>query len=136
MATRISKYPQLFSLPGDLETVPSLNGRYCKECGHVTFPPQDFGCEKCGAGPEKLELKILQGRGVLLRSATAYDKGNPAFVVASIKLVDGPVIEGIMNCEVDAELKVGLPVEALLVENGENPAGQVILDCQFKVLGG
>lgn len=132
----VERYPALFSMPENAGEVPSLNGRYCKGCGYVMFPPQDYGCDRCGAGPELLEPKTLAGVGTLKRYTTVFHQNKPSFVMGSIQLEGGPPIEALLDKKEDAGLQPGLPVEAVLVENGENKEGDTVLDYCFKVREG
>lgn len=74
----------------------TLQGVACAKCGHLAFPEQHYGCEKCGATGDDLQSRALVARGTLLSRATVnlhYGKDIDApFVVGSIKLDDGPAV--------------------------------------------
>jgi uncharacterized OB-fold protein len=72
---------------------PALLGGACA-CGHVFFPLQAYGCERCGG--TDLQPRALSGAGRLLAAARVHlhtGKGREApFTVGSIRLEDGPII--------------------------------------------
>lgn len=74
----------------------TLQGVACAKCGHLAFPEQHYGCEKCGATGDDLQSRALAARGTLLSRATVnlhYGKDIDApFVVGSIKLDEGPAV--------------------------------------------
>ncbi len=73
---------------------PLLAGCRCAACGHVSFPYQSFGCEKCGsADPKPAQLRA---RGTLVSFAQVHrhagkDIAAP-FAMGEIRLDDGPLI--------------------------------------------
>jgi len=107
--------PNLFSVSPE----PMLKGGYCRACGYVFFPPQSYGCEFCGAPPEKLEPKSLKGRGVLSSFATVnlhQDRGiETPFTVGVIVLDDGPAIRAVLTHKTDEGLKIGDRMHAVVV---------------------
>jgi uncharacterized OB-fold protein len=79
---------------------PSLHGRRCSACGYVFFPPHDFGCESCGALPERVESMALAGAGVLRSVAVVHRHGGSSiqapFSVGEIALDDGPMVRAVL----------------------------------------
>ena len=79
------------------------SGRRCADCGYVFFPPHDFGCEACGALPERTEPTVLAGAGVLRSFATVHRHGGPSieapFVVGEIALDAGPMVRAVIAGE-------------------------------------
>jgi uncharacterized OB-fold protein len=73
---------------------PALLGGACANCGYIFFPPQPYGCERCGS--LDLEPHVLSGAGTLLASARVHlhaGKSREApFTVGAIALDDGPVV--------------------------------------------
>jgi uncharacterized OB-fold protein len=98
---------------------PTLNGGRCRACGYVFFPPQSYGCESCGAPPEKLEPKSLKGEGVLSSFATVnlhQDQGiETPFTVGVIVLDEGPAIRAVLTHKTDEGLKIGDRMRAVVV---------------------
>ena len=45
-------HPDLYRRHGDSV---ELLGMKCARCGHVAFPRQSYGCEKCGASGDAIE---------------------------------------------------------------------------------
>jgi uncharacterized OB-fold protein len=93
--------PALYKASGTpaLRDHPALIGGRCV-CGHVFFPMQHYGCERCGRHGENLSTIELTGRGRLIASAEVHmhmGKGRQApFVVGSIALEDGPMVRTLL----------------------------------------
>jgi len=109
---------------------PALLGGACA-CGHVFFPLQAYGCERCGG--TDLQPRTLSGAGRLLAAARVHlhaGKGREApFTVGSIRLEDGPIIRTLI---VDDEPppRPGAAMVSLLAPV-TNPEGVVSLDLRF-----
>ncbi|MCA8900601.1 MAG: OB-fold domain-containing protein [Hyphomonas sp.] len=102
------------------ENPPRLKGQRCGNCGRVSFPPNPYGCESCGASGAAIHEQLLKGKGRLLAFVTTRHapqrRISVPFTVASIALEDGPVIRGLMSLPTDEGLHVGDSVEAVAVE--------------------
>jgi len=102
-------------------TPPSLRGQRCGACNSLSFPPNPYGCEKCGAPAAELIDHALAGRGRLQAFATTFlapCKDMPApFTIASIALEDGPVVRALLTSPTDESLSIGDVVQAVLVKN-------------------
>ncbi|MEQ9640756.1 MAG: zinc ribbon domain-containing protein [Alphaproteobacteria bacterium] len=115
----MSPKAQLFKdgAPGDPAV---LVGRKCVACGRVHFPPQDYGCEGCGAhGDDFPEVEIggagrIKGVAALHRHDLA-GVPKPAYI-AEIELDDGPALEAILDADDGAGMTAGDRVSAVLVE--------------------
>ena len=90
----------------------------CPSCGQRQFYPRAI-CTSCGGDPEWEEAS---GRGTVYTFTVIRQQGAKPFrdelpyVVAMIKLDEGPMMMGnITGCEVDV-VTVGMPVEAYVVE--------------------
>lgn len=94
MANNGSKGSALFSESADGRV--TLQGVACEKCGHLAFPEQHYGCEKCGATGDDLVSRPLAAKGTLLAFATVnLHRGkdiDAPFVVGSIRLDDGPTV--------------------------------------------
>jgi len=114
---------------------PTLNGAHCRACGYVFFPPQWYGCEVCGAGPEQLESKSLTGQGKLSSFATVHlhqGKGIEApFTVGVIVLDDGPAIRAVLTEKTDAGLKIGDHRRAVLVAFADDESNAPVKELRF-----
>src|SRR5690554_2627965 len=101
MATPLKK-PQLYSpAQGHEATAGSpaaLNGVKCT-CGHVAFPPQQYGCERCGRHGSDLQAVRLNGQGRLLASSTVHMHAAAypvaPFTVVEVELEHGVVTRGL-----------------------------------------
>lgn len=112
--------------------LPTLIGREC-QCGHVYFPPQDYGCEKCGASGAALKPRMLQGQGTLVSWATVHMHAKPypkaPFVVGKIALNEGPVMRALLKVDDESGLQAGMPVVAVMVPVDEK---QDLVDLWFE----
>ena len=138
MPSRVAAQPELYS--ANAETPPALNGGRCQVCGYVFFPPQHYGCEACGAPPEKLEAVSLLGAGVLHSFATVHlhqSKGIEApFTVGVIVLDDGPTTRALLTARTDEGLKIGDRVESVLAPAGVDDDGKEVVELRFAKVGG
>ncbi len=117
------------ALPGN----PSLLGGRCN-CGHVFFPMQNYGCEKCGASADHLKPHRLAGSGKILALATVHlhaGKGRQApFTVATIALDDGPTVRTLLDQASERDAKPGLAVVTKLIDVPRED-GPALLDLRF-----
>ena len=112
---------------------PTLNGRRCRACGYVFFPPQSYGCEYCGAPGDQLEAKALIGAGALASFATVHlhqgKEIEAPFTVGLIVLDDGPAVRAILTQRTDEGLKIGDRMRAVIV--GTNSEGGPARELRF-----
>jgi uncharacterized OB-fold protein len=120
--------PDLYALEDDGNVI--LKGARCR-CGYTFFPPQHYGCEKCGstgAAPA-----TLRGRGKLVASAMVHIHSRPGreapFVIGTIKLVDGPVVRALLAGSLDG-LCPGTAMTAILTSISSED-GKERLDLRF-----
>jgi uncharacterized protein len=109
--------------------IPQLRARRC-ECGHVFFPPQAYGCERCGRLPGAQAEALLDARGVLTAVAAVrvHTKRPVPYWVGRIALDGGPVIDAVLT---DADgLASGRRVVGRLVAVAD-ASGVEALDCLF-----
>ncbi|GAA5232528.1 hypothetical protein FOZ76_00570 [Verticiella sediminum] len=107
-------------------------------CGHVAFPPQAYGCERCGRDGDALTIGRLDGAGRLLASARVHlhaaDYPKAPFTVVEVALDDGPVVRALLAGDGgDVRLPAGTPMQACLGEDMD--AGQTSLDLRFVPVG-
>ena len=133
MARRVARRKTLFTVPESPEAPPALLCGRC-ECGHVFFPAQRLGCDRCGAHGDRIEIVEVAARGVLRAFATAHrpkpEEGQRPQVVGTVMLDAGPAFEVILDAREEA-LAVGQRVRGLLVESGHDDEGQIVMDCLF-----
>jgi uncharacterized OB-fold protein len=118
MTERVARDQTLYTQPSSPGGVPALRGGRCDACGYVFFPPHTYGCESCGAGPERIEPALLPGEGTLRTFATVHQQrgleGQVPFVVGVVRLDAGPELEAILVCSDESELVIGSRVHATL----------------------
>ncbi len=109
---------------------PALIGGRCV-CGHVFFPMQTYGCEKCGRYGEDLKRISLSGRGRLLAFARVHLHARPypkvPFTVVVVALDDGPVIKALLDPAVDDDLRSGAVMVTRLVRQRREGGAQNVL---------
>jgi uncharacterized protein len=109
---------------------PCLRAVRCAACGSLAFPPQHYGCERCGA--TELADVSLESRGTVIASSMVHVHAQPApatpFAMAEVRLDDGPVVRArLSTCGFDPH---GRRVHGVLRET-EPESG--ILEFQFEV---
>jgi len=113
----------------------NLVGEICESCGAKLFPPRDI-CPECEV-PAKTPF-TFSGRGEVYSYATAYHsptsfKKYVPYVVALVKLEEGPLITAQLTDVDPEEVKIGLPVEMVtrkIQETGD--AGIIIYGYKFR----
>ncbi len=109
---------------------PALIGGKCG-CGHIFFPMQTYGCEKCGRYGEDLKKVSLSGRGRLLAFARVHLHARPypkvPFTVVVVALDDGPVIKALLDPAVDDDLRSGAVMVTRLVRQRREGGAQNVL---------
>lgn len=109
---------------------PNLNGGRCRACGYIFFPPQFYGCEVCGGGPEQLEPLALAARGTLSSFATVHlHQGSDIeapFTVGVILLEAGPAVRAILAQRTDEGLRIGDRMHGVLAPTGKKDGGEVV----------
>ena len=133
MPIHTAVHPELYS--PDPADNPSLSGGKCRACGYVFFPPQRYGCESCGAPPEKLDAVQLAGRGTLHSYATVHlymgkDIEAP-FTIGLIILDDGPAIRSTLTNRTDAGLAIGDRMKSVLVAASTDREGNETVELRF-----
>ena len=133
MPEAVAAHPELYAADSNPE--PALNGRRCRACGYVFFPPQAYGCESCGAAPTEFDTLALRGSGTLQSFATVHvhhGKGIEApFTVGVIALDDGPVVRAILTERTDVGLTIGDRMHSTLVPVGSDEGGKQIVELRF-----
>jgi len=90
------------------ENGPHLMVGRCQGCGYRFHPPQQYGCEACGATDDSLESIAVPARGELFSFATVHlhpTEPTP-FTIALTTLDDAPEI--VIESRLDhAEPRIG-----------------------------
>lgn len=91
----------------------SLIGEVCPDCDGKIFPPRDV-CPHCEeqAGPDFQ----FSGKGEVYSFTTIHTppaefEGNAPYIVALVKLEEGPLITAQLTDVDEAEVKIGMPLE-------------------------
>ena len=131
------KKPELYSPAHEHDAAPGaaalLHGMRCT-CGHVAFPPQQYGCERCGRHGDDLRPVSLSGRGRLLASsvvhmhAAAYPVAP--FTVVEVELEEGVVTRGLLAGDQAGGAKPGALLRSVLQAEPAADGGEV-LDLRF-----
>lgn len=76
-----------------------LHGRRCSACGLVIFPPQLYGCPKCGTAGDKLEPAQLPAIGRL--HSFAIVNQHPVlptpYTIVEVELDSGSLIRALFD---------------------------------------
>ena len=112
---------------------PLLLGMACRKCGHVAFPEQSYGCEKCGE-TEGIESRALPCSGVLSSFATVNlhrpERINPPFIIGEVRLDAGPTIRITMREASEENLAIGMSVHGVLFKFTD-PKGEEYTELRF-----
>ena len=90
-----------------------LVGEVCPHCNEKIFPPRDV-CPHCG-GEAKKEY-TLSGRGevysyTMMQDAPSGFENTTPYMVALVKLEEGPVVTAQLTDLGSEPVKIGMPVE-------------------------
>jgi len=91
----------------------ALVGEICPHCQVKIFPPRDI-CPDCGR--EARETFQFSGRGEVYSYTTVYEppagfEDNAPYMVALVKLEEGPLVTAQLTDLGDAAPDIGMPVE-------------------------
>lgn len=101
---------------------PMLRCRRCGRCGALSFPPQHYGCEACGApDTDRVEELVAPHGSVLARATVQRDVfGHPVpYTVVEVALDAGPVVRVLAFDERGEGLEIGGRVRGVLAPTGE-----------------
>lgn len=134
MSERVAKRPTLFTLPPAPSTETKLRGARCSS-GHLFFPPQQIGCEVCGAYGDEIEIIELDASGTLQSFALSHRQQRPGstapLIIGTVALDAGPALEVVLDVDDTAGLSCGQRVAGHLVDIGEDESSRRIVDCFF-----
>jgi hypothetical protein len=114
-----------------------LEGEECPHCEAKIFPPRDI-CPECGK-PAK-EPHPLSGRGEVfsfttVKSAPADFAKYTPYIVALVKLAEGPMVTAQLTDVAPEDVEIGMPVEMVtrrLRDQGDE--GTIIYGYKFRPL--
>ncbi|MBC7238164.1 MAG: Zn-ribbon domain-containing OB-fold protein [Chloroflexi bacterium] len=113
----------------------SLVGEICPHCAARLFPPRDV-CPECG-GAAKQRLSF-SGRGLVYSHATVYSAPQgfeeyAPYVVALVKLEEGPLVTAQLTDVNPDEVHIGMEVEMVTRKlREEGPAGIIHYGYKFR----
>jgi uncharacterized protein len=134
--------PDVFTWPAD---EPQLVGSRCSACGAVTFPVPP-SCARCGS--VDVEPHLLARRGTLWTFTTQeflpkepYAGGETAetfrpYGVGLVQLGDEVRVEGRLTESDPAKLRIGMPVELVVVPFRVDPDGTEVMTFAFAPVDG
>jgi hypothetical protein len=113
----------------------SLTGEVCPHCQAKLFPPRDV-CPHCG-GAAKTPFRF-SGKGSVYSFATLYNppegfEAYAPYVVALVKLVEGPLVTAQLTDVTPPEVHIGMKVEMVtrkMREEGED--GLILYNYKFR----
>ena len=78
----------------DFLTVPAVS---CDACGSTRWPPQEYGCEVCGAHGPSIRQVQLPAAGTLRSHAWVYrhPTAPEPYLVVEVALDDGPLVRAL-----------------------------------------
>ena len=115
----------------------SLVGEICPHCGARLFPPRDI-CPKC-SGPAMTAFRF-SGKGLVYSFSTTYTAPRgferyAPYLVALVKLDEGPLVTAQLTDVDRDEVYVGMPVEMVtrkMREEGDD--GLILYNYKFRPL--
>ncbi|HHX65834.1 MAG TPA: Zn-ribbon domain-containing OB-fold protein [Chloroflexi bacterium] len=113
----------------------SLVGEVCPHCGAKLFPPRDV-CPKC-KGPAKTTFSF-SGKGVIYSFSTIYSapsgfEAYAPYLVALVKLDEGPLVTAQLTDVDPGQVYIGMPVEMVtrkMREDGDS--GLILYNYKFR----
>ena len=117
----------------------SMVGEVCPHCNAKIFPPRDV-CPECGG--EAKDTFAFSGRGevysftTIYEAPTGYDTNTP-YVVALVKLNEGPMITAQLTDLGEEPVEIGMPVEMITrkMRNDGDERGLIVYGYKFRPLG-
>lgn len=99
-----------------------LIGEECGHCENKIFPPRDI-CPNCGK--EAHEEFEFSGKGEVFSHTVMYEApaghdGNAPYVVALVKLEEGPMVTAQLTDINPEQVRIGMPVEMVTRRLGDN----------------
>lgn len=112
-----------------------LEGARCEDCGERVFPARPV-CPECRG--RNMRPYRFRGRGELYSYSTMYHapegyESYVPYIVALVRLEEGPLVTAQLSDVDPAELRLGMPLEMVtrkLVEQGED--GLIVYGYKFR----
>ncbi len=115
-----------------------LVGEICPNCSAKLFPPRDI-CPECGK--EAKNLYNFSGKGEVYSYTTVYEapagyEEYAPYMIALVKLDEGPLVTAQLTDIGDSEVEIGTPVEMVtrrLRQDGDE-RGMLVYGYKFRPL--
>ncbi|AOY94476.1 hypothetical protein BKK79_21245 [Cupriavidus sp. USMAA2-4] len=102
----------------ETQGAPSLAVLRCGACGKPTYPATAYGCQYCGADPERGTVEQMSTWGRLRNYVTVHAPlvrdMPPPFVVGEVEFAEGIREEVLLDVASEAELAPGMMVQGVL----------------------
>ncbi len=114
-----------------------LVGEVCPNCHEKLFPPRDV-CPHCG-GPARTPY-VFSGKGTVYSFTTLYSPPDEyakyaPYIVALVKLEEGPLVTAQLTDIDRDEVAIGLPVEMVTRKmHEEGDEGVIVYNYKFRPL--
>jgi hypothetical protein len=113
-----------------------LVGEVCPHCQVKIFPPRDI-CPDCGK--EAKDIYQFSGKGEVYSFTTIYEppsgfEENVPYIVALVKLEEGPLVTAQLTDLGDTPVEIGMPVEMVtrrLRQDGDE-RGVIVYGYKFR----
>lgn len=112
-----------------------LVGETCDNCGVKLFPPRDV-CLACEAPAQ--ELYTFTGLGEVYSYTTIYDapagfEHNAPYMVALVKLEEGPLVTAQLTDITEDEIFIGMPLEMVTRKlRTDGTEGMIVYGYKFR----
>lgn len=113
----------------DEGTEGTLLGRKCQDCGEVFFGQPRFclRCTSANLAPMDLSPEGVVTTYTIVRQAPPGWQGQVPYLLATVKLPEGPrVASEVIDCATE-DLKTGLPVQMVVRVGGTDSQGNEIV---------
>lgn len=116
-----------------------LVGETCDHCGVKLFPPRDV-CLECEA--PAYELFTFSGLGEVYSFTTVYDAptgfdGMAPYMIAMVKLEEGPIVTAQLTDVLPGEVEIGMPVEMVTRKlRTDGDEGMIVYGYKFRPILG
>lgn len=111
-----------------------LLGRKCQECGEIFFGAPRF-CLKCTSGdlkPIELSKEGVVTTYTIVRQAPPGWQGHVPYLLATVKVPEGPLVTTeVVDCPAEA-IKVGLPMELTVRVGGKDKEDNEVVVYKWK----
>lgn len=112
--------------PWGTEHLPTLLA-HCPHCGTYTFPPNAWGCRRCGTENARLDKVPMPATPVLRNFITLHGDVAPGLVppviVGEVELAPGVVEEALIAVDDESQLRLDMPMEAVGADPAETRRG-------------